>query len=330
MGQKKFTDYDPYQSTEGDYGVTTQASGEPSSYRTGLAGNIEVVRKLFPRVGEAVSSGLLKGAEELSNLWGLLPYLTNEKYRFGFAPEFEPRGALERGLYTGSRYVADVGLVTALRSRAARDLLAKRAPALAKKLLRTSPGESLKLGVHTELGAAAGAGAASAIAPDSGLAELGGALTGGIAGGGLGLRRLPKRAPIGDDAEAIHSALGTSMGRPTSKGQYPFPDLPDTPLSHYAKLRQQFVDSWDAYTDLQSKIFKILQKPLPKGRVSFGAVLGANSAGSVGKSQHEAQLVIQDIYSVLETPTKMASLLRLLPSGLSERLKKVGFGRAVD
>ena len=340
MGQMKFTDYDPYPSTEGDYGVTTQASGEPSSYRTGLAGNIEVVRNLIPRVGEAVSSGLLKGAEELSNLWGLLPYLTNEKYRFGFAPEFEPRGALERGLYTGSRYVADVvpfggapslarfGLVTALRSRAARDLLAKRAPALAKKLLRTSPGESLKLGVHTELGAAAGAGAASAIAPDSGLAELGGALTGGIAGGVLGLRRLPKRAPIGDDAEAIHSALGTSMGRPTSKGQYPLPDLPDTPLSHYAKLRQQFVDSWDGYTDLQSKVLKILQKPLPKG-VSLGAVLGATSAGAVSKSQHVAQLLIQDLYSVLETPTKMASLLRLLPSGLSERLKKVGFGRAV-
>ncbi len=57
---------------------------------------------------EAAGSGLLKGAEEMANLYGLLPYMTDEKYRFGFAPVFEPRGAAERALYTGARYIPDV------------------------------------------------------------------------------------------------------------------------------------------------------------------------------------------------------------------------------
>ncbi len=57
---------------------------------------------------EAAGSGLLKGAEEIANLYGLLPYMTDEKYRFGFAPVFEPRGAAERALYTGARYIPDV------------------------------------------------------------------------------------------------------------------------------------------------------------------------------------------------------------------------------
>ena len=60
------------------------------------------------RIGEAAGSGLLKGAEEIANLYGLLPYLTDEKYRFGFAPEFEPRSAVERALYTGGRYLPDI------------------------------------------------------------------------------------------------------------------------------------------------------------------------------------------------------------------------------
>ncbi len=254
---------------------------------------------------EAAGSGLLKGAEEIANLYGLLPYMTDEKYRFGFAPVFEPRGAAERALYTGARYIPDVipfGGGTALARVGIRAALKRGAlkgsPRLAARLERTTPGESLKLGVYSELGAAAGAGTASAVAPDSALAELGGALAGGITGGYAGLRKLrfdvpdkPKKDPT--VLESAYSVLGYGP-RDYSQG------LDRKGMGALDSVKSRFIDSYHMFTAAAKKVI-----PASSRGTDLGGTLQAE-AGSVWTRAKAAGLDAQNkVYGPIEVKGKI-------------------------
>ena len=258
---------------EYDPGTTKKArGGSASSYR----------------IGEAAGSGLLKGAEEIANLYGLLPYLTDEKYRFGFAPEFEPRSAVERALYTGGRYLPDIvpfGGGTALARVGIRAALKggalKRSPDLVKRLTRTTPAQSLKLGAYSEVGGALGAGTASAVAPDSALAEFIGALGGGTAGGIVGLRKLDIPTDASEEAKTALSDFRREIGQGTPKG------IEDSPggMRMGERLKGLFVDYQSWADGVTEAIFK---GKLPKDRKGITDFLQSTGAASVSKAQRAA------------------------------------------